>query len=193
MLLFDVDPSNDVNTVSLERIEISSVSWISPYDNPYELPECSALPFTISWTGDYVYLVFGACEVYIVRLLLDNCQQNDSTSKSRPRVEKTKEPAFLPASTTERSFTYIPVSHQLGEKEYGIFAISGSTQLPPVLIRYDIADLGGWIEYEASTHVGHDGNVEDDDMKGKYSCNYRTFKVPIRSGLAWEREVVECG
>ena len=200
---------------------------MSPYTNPYEHPSNPTLPFTITWTDEHVYLVFGACEVYVVRMLLDTTcgtvqegsdqpeQVETSSSSSRasspqpegdrkdiprplqrqPKVETLKKAAFLPASTTDRAFTYVP--YRKGEEEYAVFAVAGTRELPPFLLRQHVGtDLGGWVEYDesTSTHIGHDGSEEDGDMKGKYSCQSRTFEVPIRSGLAWNtRVVVECG
>lgn len=239
-LQFNVDESNDVETVSITQSDSSSVSWISPYTNPFDLPDHNHLPFRVTWSEKYVFLVFGACEVYVVRMSLDPQQHkeegSDSTVRSSsvpstddrekegeegeelrptpiqagsPRVETTKKPVFLPASTTERPFTYVPhppePSSALSatQKEYAIFVIAGSPELPPVLIRKDInADLGGWVSCdcdasEVNSKVvgkGPDAEEEEDDMKGKYSCNALTFRVPIRSGLAWDqRVIVECG
>jgi hypothetical protein len=219
------------------------------------------LPFQVTWAENHIFLVFGACEVYIVRMLLDlrkrlhdqgtadadgrSSSSEDSEEqtspasnpKGLPRVETTKKPAFLPASTTERPFAYIPYPHTTPsspaspkkekEKEYAIFAIAGTPDLPPVLIRKDIdADLGGWVPCNSDSGSGSDASClsdssepsspgpnaasglrvvrvvgkdpdaeeEDDDMKGKYSCNALSFQVPIRSGLAWNQRVeVECG
>ncbi|KIJ24000.1 hypothetical protein M422DRAFT_275321 [Sphaerobolus stellatus SS14] len=210
--------SDDINTVSITRRLVSSVSWVSPYDTPYEIPDFIELPFRISWSEKHLFLVFGACEVYIVRMLLDpaaksrlgkgksSCHEDSSSSEDDEEettqepvltppsnVQSTKNPAFLPSSTTERSFTYF--EQVVGEKDYGCFVIAGTAELPPVLIRQDInADLGGWIDYDPSTHIGHDGIDEDNDMKGKYSCDAMSFHVPIRSGLAWNtRMVLVCG
>lgn len=82
-----------------------------------------------------MFLVFKACEMHITCMPLDPQQQKekgadggvcgsfppsaDGREKEEemrpnpiqarsPRVDTTKKPAFLPASTTERSFTYVP-------------------------------------------------------------------------------------
>lgn len=235
-LQFQVGESDDINSVSLIQTDSSSVSWISPYPNPFELPDYSELPFQITWAERHAFLAFGACEVYIVRMLLDSpvlqgeagasssanslvVSEDESEDESEgietnsgrpkngpPRVETTNKPAFLPASTTERHFTYIPSASYLSspsgvasdakEREYAFFAIAGNRELPAVIIRKDIdADLGGWTSCDDEAQVvGKNSEDEEYDMKGKYSCNALSFHVPIRSGLAWNhRVVVRCG
>lgn len=211
-LKFETGSPGDIDAVSITRRELSSVSWVSPYTTPYEIPVHPELPFKITWSKKHVFLVFGACEVYIARMPLDtngsqtgavqhdgpssteNTSNSSAESLSSPnKVQTTKNPAFLPASTTERAFSYLP--QKVDGTEYGCFLIAGNSTLPPVLIRQDIAaDLGGWVDYDPSTHLGYDGVDEDDDMKGKYSCNAMSFRMPIRSGLAWNNRVeVICG
>lgn len=210
-LRFEGSP-DEIDAISITRCDMSSVSWISPYTTPYELHAHNELPFKVTWSREHAFLVFGACEVYIARMLLDTIESQTRSvqhgdispsehtsnsggeSPSSPnKVQTTKNPAFLPASTTERDFSYIP--QKVGDREYGCFVIAGNSTLPPVLIRQDIAaDLGGWVDYDPSTHLGYDGVDEDDDMKGKYSCNALSFRMPIRSGLAWNNRVeVICG
>lgn len=63
---------------------------------------------------------------------------------------------------------------------------------PPVVLRWKIAELGGWREWEEK----QDGTASDlkrgisdwQMLKGDFVDNDKYFRVPIRSGLDWTRK-----
>jgi hypothetical protein len=187
-LEFFVDDSLDVETVAIKGEATAQVSWISPYWNPFDVPGHRELPFSLWWSETHLYIVFGACEVYICRILL----QRQGLETFVPKIEVLQNPAFLPASTTQRSFSFLLQMHN--GREYALFSLCGNAELPPALIWKDVeADLGGWKEFDGK-HIGRSEDDEVDDMKGKYSCNALAFNVPVRSGLEWNTRVeLVCG
>jgi hypothetical protein len=91
--------------------------WSYSFDTRVKDCESLELPCSFICTDEYLYIIFGACEVYLCRILLP-C---NGAPEFSPEIKTTKEPAFLPASTaTEREFTFIP------NKKYAVFTISSS-------------------------------------------------------------------
>lgn len=144
------EPDN-VSTVSLTPKASATVSWISPYRrNPFQYRYHPQLPYSLCWTPSHLYIVFGACYVYICRIKLqpeptngkaepleaspDTSSLDDATcsDKLNPKVEVLKKKVFLPASTVHRAFTFHP--HSFGGNDYALFAISGSAEVPPMLV-----------------------------------------------------------
>lgn len=196
------EPDN-VTTASLTPKSSATVSWISPYRrNPAQHRYHSQLPYSLCWTPSHLYIVFGACYVYICRIQLqpestnaeseslevspDTRTLDDATfsDKFNPKVEVLKNKVFLPASTVHRTFTFQP--HSFGDTDYALFAISGSAEVPPVLVWKDIEkDLGGWTDYDGTNIGQHVNEYDFNRMQGKYAADSRFFYVPIRSGLEW--------
>lgn len=171
------------------------------------------LPFFLSWTKKYLYIIFGVCEIYICRIGLssslvpvdrenvaddsandseDEDEDEDEDRLPRRRVEYLREPVFLPASTAERKFTFH--AQRVWDRDYVVFGLAAHQNLPAAIVWKDVEkDLGGWAEYDG-THLGMTYEDELDNMQGTYSCSGSSFGMQIRSGLAWnKRKVVTCG
>lgn len=55
---------------TFKEIAKARISWVSPYINPFDLPNHPGLPFSYTWDQTHLNLVFGACEVYVCRIEL---------------------------------------------------------------------------------------------------------------------------
>ncbi|RPA77318.1 hypothetical protein BJ508DRAFT_417148 [Ascobolus immersus RN42] len=202
---FELDLSSTLKA-QYTAITITRVSWIPPYWHPFDDFEHSDLPFTATWDDEWVYLAFGACEVYVARMALGRVDvghlpvpANQHDIEAGPPiapVQTLKEPIFLPASTAERPFTIHP--HTFWCSNHLLISLpaftSSHTTLPPALLWRNVdKDLGGWIPY-TGPHIGYSEEHEIDDFKGDYSCSGDSFSMPIRSGLSWNVRIdVVCG
>lgn len=113
--------------------------WSYSFDTRVKDCEYLELPCSFICTDEYLYIIFGVCEVYLCRILLP-C---NGAPEFSPEIKTTKEPAFLPASTaTEREFTFIP------NKSMQCLP-SPLVESPAALMLKDIkADLGGWVDFD---------------------------------------------
>lgn len=188
---FAVDESDLDSATAPSKYGARAVaSWISPYENPADRPSSLELPCSFSWTQGHVYVIFGACEVYVCRIVL--IPEGSGTSDEwRYDVTSLQNPVYLPASTTEREFFFAPLT--VGDVEYAVIAIAGNAEFPPVLMYKEVqAELGGWVE--CCGLVGPGRTEDPGDMKGLYSCDALRYLVPIRSGLEWNKRLqVVCG
>ncbi|KAI5778527.1 hypothetical protein EDC01DRAFT_673535 [Geopyxis carbonaria] len=161
-----------IESAGINTVSRTSISWLPPYDIPFEKFYHLNLPFFLSWSKKYLYIIFGACEIYICRIDLTGpptagspaAEDSDSDSRTElprmvymedtpyphRRVEYLREPAFLPASTVERPFTF-HVQH-LWNREYAVFGLAAHAQLPAAIVWKEVeTDLGGWAPYDDAT------------------------------------------
>lgn len=169
----------------------AGVSWSSGCSGAYNDINSPELPCSFTWTEDYLYVIFGSCEINVCRISLSESGMVKSVA-SKPAVERLQKTMYLPISAGKRGVRFF--CHSVNESSYGIFALGGTAELAPVVItRHIDSDLGGWQEPEKGNMVVLHDESSDRCMKGIYAASEPMFSIPIRSSLAWQiRTYVTC-
>jgi len=66
------------------EIASSRISWVCPYSNPFDHSSHPNLPFSHSWSDEYLNIVFGVCEVYVCRIQLTPRAMSNGIPESCP-------------------------------------------------------------------------------------------------------------